>query len=49
MLEEEAGEFPEVVKWYENLCKEKFGAIKFNYIIIFLGEYYEKSCSSWNL
>lgn len=36
MLEEEAREFPEVVKWYENLCKEKFGAIKFNYIIMMM-------------
>lgn len=36
MLSEEAAEFPEVVKWYENICKEKFGALKFNYIIMMM-------------
>lgn len=33
MLPEEGAEFPEVIKWYEKLCREKFGTIKFNYII----------------
>ena len=36
MLPEEAAEFPEVAKWYENLCIEKFGALKFNYIIMMM-------------
>ena len=36
MLPEEAAEFPEVVKWYENFCIEKFGAVKFNYIIMMM-------------
>lgn len=36
MLPEEGAEFPEVIKWYEELCKEKFGAIKFNYMIMMM-------------
>lgn len=36
MLPEEGAEFPEVIKWYEELCREKFGAIKFNYMIIMM-------------
>lgn len=36
MLPEEGAEFPEVIKWYESLCREKFGAIKFNYIIMMM-------------
>lgn len=36
MLPEEGAEFPEVIKWYENLCREKFGAVKFNYIIMMM-------------
>lgn len=36
MLAEEGAEFTEVIKWYEKLCKEKFGAIKFNYIIMMM-------------
>lgn len=36
MLPEESAEFPLVVKWYEELCKEKFGAIKFNYMIMMM-------------
>ena len=35
-LPEESKEFPEVVKWYEKTCKEKFGAVKFNYIIMMM-------------
>lgn len=34
MLPEEAVEFIEVIKWYEELCKEKFGAVNFNYMIL---------------
>lgn len=33
---EEAAEFSKVIKWYENLCKEKFGAEKFNYIAMMM-------------
>lgn len=36
MLPEESAEFPEVMKWYEELCREKYGAIKFNYIIMMM-------------
>lgn len=36
MLPEEGAEFPEVIKWYENMCREKFGAVKFNYIIMMM-------------
>lgn len=36
MLPEEGVEFPEVIKWYEGLCRKKFGAIKFNYIIMMM-------------
>ena len=36
MLPEEAAEFPEVIKWYEDTCSRKFGAIKFNYIIMMM-------------
>ncbi len=36
MLPEEGSEFPEVIKWYEELCREKFGAIKFNYMIMMM-------------
>lgn len=36
MLPDEAAEFPEVVKWYEGTCSKKFGAIKFNYIIMMM-------------
>lgn len=36
MLPEEGAEFPKVIKWYENLCKEKFGAVKFNYMIMMM-------------
>lgn len=33
---EEAAEFPEVIKWYENVCINKFGALKFNYIMMMM-------------
>ena len=36
MLPEEGAEFPEVIKWYENICAKKFGAIKFNYLIMMM-------------
>ena len=36
MLPEEGAEFPKVIKWYEEKCKEKFGAIKFNYMIMMM-------------
>ena len=36
MLPEEGAEFPEVIKWYEELCIRKFGAIKFNYMIMMM-------------
>ena len=36
MLPEEGAEFAEVVKWYEKTCREKFGASKFNYMIMMM-------------
>ena len=36
ILPEESAEFPKVIKWYEELCIKKFGAIKFNYIIMMM-------------
>lgn len=36
LLPEESNEFSKVVTWYEKTCKEKFGAIKFNYIIMMM-------------
>lgn len=40
MTPEEGAEFPEVICWYEQLCTEKFGAVKFNYIIMMLKDYF---------
>ncbi len=40
MLPEEAAEFPEVVKWYEDTCTNKFGAQKFNYVIMMMKDYF---------
>ena len=36
MLPQEASEFPEVIKWYENTCEKKFNAVKFNYVIMMM-------------
>lgn len=36
ILPKESAEFPKIVKWYEELCIKKFGAIKFNYIIMMM-------------
>lgn len=36
MLPEECAEFPKIIKWYEEVCKEKFGAVKFNYMILMM-------------
>lgn len=36
ILPEEAVEFPKVVKWYEETCTEKFGAVKFNYMVLMM-------------
>lgn len=36
MLPEEGAEFSKVIKWYEEICMEKFGAIKFNYMIMMM-------------
>lgn len=40
MLPEEGAEFPEVIKWYEKTCINKFGAVKFNYIIMMMKDYF---------
>lgn len=40
MLPEEGAEFPKVVKWYEDTCIKKFGAVKFNYIIMMMKDYF---------
>lgn len=36
MLPEEGAEFPKVIKWYEDICTKKLGAVKFNYIIMMM-------------
>ncbi len=36
MTEEEAIEYPKVIKWYEELCKDKFGAVRFNYMAVMM-------------
>ena len=36
MTPEEAVEFPEVIKWYEETCSQKFGALKFNYLMMMM-------------
>lgn len=36
MLSEEGAEFPKVIEWYEELCQERFGANKFNYMIMMM-------------
>lgn len=40
MTKEEAAELVEVTKWYENTCKEKLGAIKFNYIAMMTHDFF---------
>mgnify|MGYP000643480105 FL=1 len=40
MTKEEAAELVEVTKWYENTCKEKLGAIKFNYIAMMMHDFF---------
>lgn len=40
MLPEEGEEFPEVVKWYEETCSKKFGAVKFNYVIMMMSDFF---------
>ena len=40
MLPEEGAEFTEVVKWYENTCANKFGAVKFNYVIMMMKDFF---------
>ena len=36
MLPEEGAEFTKVIKWYEENCRNKFGAVKFNYVIMMM-------------
>lgn len=36
ITKEESAEFAEITKWYEKTCKEKFGAVKFNYIAMMM-------------
>ena len=40
MLPEEGAEFTEVVKWYEETCAKKFGAVKFNYVIMMMKDFF---------
>lgn len=58
MLPEEGAEFPKVIKWYEEVCTKKFGAIKFNYLIMMMRDYfvhyhafprYDKDVSLFNM
>ena len=36
MTEEEASEFSKVIKWYEDVCMRKFGALYFNYLAVMM-------------
>lgn len=36
----EAEEFPKVIKFYEELCIKKFGAVKFNYLAMMMHDNY---------
>lgn len=36
MNKEEATEYSEVIKWYEDMCRQKFGANKFNYLMLMM-------------
>lgn len=36
MTPEESVEFPEVIKWYEEVCMKRFGAVKFNYMMMMM-------------
>lgn len=36
MFPEEGAEFTKVIKWYEDICIKKFGAVKFNYVIMMM-------------
>ncbi len=40
ILPDEAAEFPEVVKWFEGVCTNKFNAVKFNYLIMMMKDPY---------
>ena len=40
LTSEEAAEFPEVIKWYEDICTDKFGATKFNYMMMMMKDLY---------
>ncbi len=40
LTSEEAAEFPEVIKWYEDICTNKFGATKFNYMMMMMKDFY---------
>lgn len=40
MLPEEGAEFPKVIRWYEEVCIKKFGAVKFNYMIMMMKDYF---------
>ena len=40
MNKEESTEFPSVVQWYEDICRKKFGAEKFNYVVMMMHDNY---------
>lgn len=40
MVPEESVEFLEVIKWYEELCRKRLGAMKFNYIIMMMKDHF---------
>lgn len=37
---EESAEFPAVIKWYEDVCVSKFGAVKFNYTVAMMHDHF---------
>lgn len=40
MNKKESTEFPSVVQWYEDICRKKFGAEKFNYVVMMMHDNY---------
>lgn len=40
MLPEEGAEFTKVIKWYEDVCADKFGAVKFNYVVLMMRDFF---------
>ena len=40
MIPQETAEFPKVLKWYKDVCTKKIGAVRFNYMIIMMKDFF---------